>query len=71
MFNKGSQGWHSLQWQYFNRNWIALRNIENKNVKTTKMLKIAGQIKLKRRNNVLPNKKNSIHGRKQTNEQTI
>ena len=71
MFNKGSQGWHSLQWQYLNTNWIALRNIENKNVKTTKMLKIAGQIKLKRRNNVLPNKKNSIHGRKQTNEQTI
>lgn len=71
MFNKGSQGWHSLQWQYFNINWIALRNIENKNVKTTKMLKIAGQIKLKRRNNVLPNKKNSIHGRKHTNEQTI
>lgn len=71
MFNKGSQGWHSLQWQYLNTNWIALRNIENKNVKTTKMLKIAGQIKLKRRNNVLPNQKNSIHGRKQTNEQTI
>ena len=71
MFNKGSQGWHSLQWQYLHINWITLRNTENKNVKTTKMLKIAGQIKLKRRNNVLPNKKNSIHGTKQTNEQTI
>ena len=45
------------------------RKMKNKykNVKITKMLKIAAHIKLKRRNNVLPNNKNSIYGRKQTN----